>query len=395
MYRPKLSISSTRLLRTFNVVSVLKILYKEVSCSRARLAEVTQMSQATITRIIIKLIEQGFIVEERLGDSNGGRRPIIFRLNYEQLFTVGIQILREQSVIAIIGIKGKIYAKRVFYQISLEPESLIKQLAKELEILLQESQVVREYILGVGLAISGVIDRERGILHKSINLGWQEVKVVELLESLIELPVYIENDANAGAIAEIWLGDAKNISSLLYLKAFSGIGAGIVSEGKLLSGIKGMSGEIGHISVISNGKHCHCGQDGCLETYLHLPDLLKQYEKETGRSLNNSQDLFTLAFGGDSVAKSYINEAIEALAKAITFVVLLLDLELIIIGGIWGEIGKQFTTLVTARVTEIMKDSRMDRRILVKQSSLGMDADLLVATGLVIDEWFAPPICAN
>jgi len=392
MYRRKLSLSSTRLIRTFNAVSVLQTLYKEGSCSRARLTEVTKMSQATIARIVTELTDRGVIVEERVGESNGGRRPIIFRLNYEQLFTVGIQLLKERSSIVIGDIKGKILFKKVFHQTSLEPEKFIKELAREFELLLEGSQIDRENILGVGLAVSGIINRELGLLHKSINLGWYEVKIVELLEKTLGLPVFVENDANAGALAEIWFGGAKNVSSLLYLKAFRGVGVGIVFEGKLLSGVKGMSGEIAHYPLVDNGKPCRCGQHGCIESYLYMPDILQQYARESGINLDDDNELLVYAFDGEPLAEKYIEEISEILAKTITFVTLLLDIDLIIMGELWGKVGKQFAALITQKVEIMTKYSGLNKTILVKPSGLGVDSDLLGAIGLVIDEWFTPPI---
>ncbi|MGE5581195.1 MAG: ROK family protein [Bacillota bacterium] len=388
----KISLNSTRLIRSFNAISVLQALYQEGSLSRARLTELTRMSPATITRIIAELIEQRVIIEERIGESNGGRRPIILRLNYDQLFVVGIQILRDRVALAISDIRGKIIIKKIFQQYSLEPDALFAELASELESLLQSSKIDREYILGIGLAISGIVDSENGVLLRSVNLGWREVKVAEMLEKLINIPVFVENDANAAALAEMWFGGAKDVSSMIYIKTASGVGAGIIYERNPLTGSRGMAGEIGHIPMIPNGRPCRCGQRGCLETYLYLPDVMRRYEEETGAHLENDRQIFTEALNGQSTARQLVDEAIEALSVSISWAEVILDLEMVVIGGIWGSLGEGFLNRIGDKLQSVLERSGMNKTVIIKGSELGEDSDLLGAVGLVTNEWFTPPI---
>ncbi len=392
MRRRKLSLSSTRLIRSFNAVSVLQTLYREGSSSRARLTKVTNMSPATITRIIAELIEQGVIIEERIGESNGGRRPIIFRLNYDKLYVAGIQILRDQITLVVCDIKGQITTKKVFQQYSLEPETLVAELANEFDLLLAMSKVDREHILGVGLAISGIVDGENGILIRSVSLGWRDIRIVELLEKALNLQVFVENDANAAALAEMWIGEAQDVSSLVYIKTTTGVGAGIIYEGNLLTGMEGMAGEIGHIPLIRGGRQCRCGQYGCLEPYLYLPDLVRRYENEANEQLGNENELFIKAADGHPIARMIVDEALEALGVTISFAEVMLDVGTVIIGGIWGEIYNQSGTIITEKLQDILERAGLNKSVTVKGSKLGEDADLLGAVGLVINQWFTPPI---
>lgn len=385
-------LSSTRLIRSFNAISVLQTLYKEGSISRTRLTEVTQMSPATITRIIAELAEQGIIIEERIGESNGGRRPVIFRLNYDQLFVAGVQILRDRVALAVSDIKGRLIVKKNFQQYSLEPEALFAELAIEFEALLNSSHINKEHILGVGLAISGIVDSEKGVLLRSVNLGWRQVKAAEMLEKALGLQVFVENDANAAALAEIWFGGAKDVSNMFYIKTATGVGAGIIYGRNLLNGTQGMAGEIGHIPLIQGGRQCRCGQYGCLETYLYLPDVTRRYEQETRKQLENSQQLFIKAFQGDVFAETLLDEAAKALATTISFAEVLLDLEMIVIGGAWGSLGEPFLGQIIERSQQIFERSGLTKTVIIKGSELGEDSDLLGAIGLVINEWFTPPI---
>jgi N-acetylglucosamine repressor len=385
-------LNSTRLIRSFNAKSVLQILYKEGSATRTRLAKVTKMSPATITRIMEKLIAQKIIIEESVGESTGGRRPIIFRLNYNRLFVAGVRIFRDQVALAVSDLKGKLLAKRVFQQYSLEPNTLFAELTTEFNRLLVDSKIDRGQILGIGVAITGIVDSAKGILIRSANLGWRDVKVAELLEHSLGLPVLIENDANAAALAEFWFGGAKDVASMIYIKTAAGVGAGIIYNHELLTGVKGMAGEIGHIPMIPDGHPCRCGQNGCLETYLYLPDVLKRYRQETGEPLEDGAQFFAKYAERQPTAVKLTDEAASALAITISFAEVLLDVEMVVIGDVWGSLGSEFINKVERKLGSIFENNGLNKTVITIGSQLGEETDLRGAVGLVINEWFTPPI---
>ncbi|MGQ9780494.1 MAG: ROK family transcriptional regulator [Bacillota bacterium] len=391
MRRQRQSLSSTRLLRSANAVAVLRTLYTEGKCSRTRLTRLTRMSPATITRITAELGAQGFISESGVEASKGGRRAVILELNYERIFIVGISILRDRVDLALSDLRGEFIHRRSFYPYALEPSLMIKEIAGEFEALIAEKEVAKERILGVGIAISGIVDSVNGVLLRSTNLGWRGVAIAKELEEVLGLPIVVENDANAAALAELWFGHGKNAASLLYLKTDRGVGAGIVYDRNLLAGVHGMAGEIGHVPVIRPGRPCRCGQSGCLETYLYLPDVLRRYEEMTGKKAGGDE-LFLSAAGGDATARLLVDEAVEAMATAVSMAAGLLDLDLVVIGGIWGRQGESFLARVERRYQEVLEGCGLQKDFAVVGSSLGDESDLLGAVGLVINRWLTPPI---
>lgn len=392
MSKNRNSLNSTRVVRLFNATSLLRTLYREGSCSRTKLAKLTHMSPATVSRITSELVDQQIIVEKGTGKSNAGRKPVIFQLNYEKIYIAGACVSRDQMGLAIANLKGMILAKRYFHPSSLEPESLMNEIVREFELLVQETNINREYILGLGLAISGIVDSEQRKLVHSVNLGWQEVQIGEILENELDLPVLVENDANAAALAELWFGEATEVKNLLYIKTDTGVGSGIIYERNLLTGPRGMAGEIGHLSFIPNGRKCRCGLEGCLETYVYAPDVIGRYEQETGQHLENIFHLQEKAREGDSVARTIINEAAEALSLAVLFASGLLDLDLVVIGGGWGALGDDFLNLIREKTAERWERSGIGRTVPVAGSQLGESCDLLGAVGLVIHRWLVSPI---
>lgn len=392
MRRKGQGLNSTKLIRTFNAISILRTLYKEGSSSRTRLTEVTKMSPSTVTRIISELLEQGIITEKGTEESNGGRKPVILQLNFDKLYIVGIQMNRDRVSLALSNLKGKILAKRQFRPYSLEPEELLRELVIEFDKLLKDSPIKKEHILGVGLAISGIVESSKGVLIRSVNLGWRNIKISERLEEMLDFPVVTENDANAAAMAEFWFGGAKDTPNFLYLKTSTGVGAGVVYERNLLTGPRGMAGEIGHIPLKENGRRCRCGQRGCLETYLYQSDVFRRYADETGRTVEDFTELYARARSGDTTAGRILDEAAEALSIAVSFAGGLLDLDMVVIGGEWGALGDEFLDKIRSYNEHVLDRCGLQKNIKIKGSELGQDSDLLGAVGLVINKWFTPPI---
>ncbi|MGE5599803.1 MAG: ROK family transcriptional regulator [Bacteroidota bacterium] len=395
MKRQTQSLSSTRLMRSANAVSVLRTLYNEGGCSRPRLTRLTRMSPATITRIIAELLDQGFIRESGVAESSGGRKAAILELNYDRIFILGIQALRDRVDLAVTDLRGRFVARRSFCPYSLEPDSMIEEMTKGIEALLDESAVAKERLIGVGVAISGIVDSVNGILQRSTNLGWREVAIAKALDEGLGIPVVVENDANAAALAELWFGLAKEASSFLYIKTDRGVGAGVIYERNLLVGARGMSGEIGHVPLMRPGRPCRCGQSGCLETYLYIPDVLRRYEKATGRRLAGGEEFFALAGEGDADAAAMVAEAAEALGVAASLAAGLLDLDMVVIGGIWGRLGHEFMRKIRRVYQAVLEGSGLSKDLAVIGSGLGEEADLLGAAGLVIARWLTPPIQAS
>lgn len=392
MRKPQRSLSSTRLIRSFNVVSVLRTMYREGGCSKAEIAQLTRMSSATVTRIIADLLEQGVVAEDKIAESTGGRKPVIFKLNYNKLYIVGIELVRDRVALAVCNLKGDILTRRAFRPYSLEPPDMINEIGKEFELLLSLNGINREHILGIGLAISGIVNADAGILLRSVNLGWKDVNISDELEEALGFPVVLENDANAAALAEFWFGCAKDIANFMYLKTDTGVGAGIMSDGRIMVGPRGMAGEIGHVPVIKNGRECACGQRGCLETYLYGQGLIRRYELETGIQLEEPKELFCRMASQDPYARSLVDEGIEALTTVLSLAANIADLDLIVIGGLWGELGGSFLSSVEMGCNEIIERTGLGKTLRVRGSALGENSDILGAVATVINRWFTPPI---
>ncbi|HHW73001.1 MAG TPA: ROK family transcriptional regulator [Firmicutes bacterium] len=387
MSRP---VNTTRLIRTYNASTVLRTLYRQGSCSRTQLAKLTGMSHATITRITAKLMEQGIVLEGRVGKSTGGRKPVYLQIDHSKLYIVSLKLLRDDCRAAILDLKGRILDTERLIWNEAAPEKFLTAAAETIRGMFARTCVNLQHIIGVGVAVSGICQSREGRIIKSVNLRWENVPLAELLSSELQLPVFIENDANACALAELWLGRAQDASNSMYLKTEEGAGAGIIANRSLLDSSHCTTGEVGHVPVIPAGEPCRCGQRGCLEAYVYFGDVQARYARRTGLWVGRSRFL-ELVRTRDEPALEIVSETAEALALACAHWGMLLDLDVITIGGFWGTLKDEVIARCQSYSEAASRRSGIPGRVTITGSSFkNEDADLLGAAGLVIDRWFDP-----
>jgi glucokinase len=199
----------------------------------------------------------------------------------------------------------------------------------------------------VGLAVPGIVDDQAGIARYSTNLGWRDLPLRDIARTRLGLPVALVHDVRAGALAEHEFGAAQGVRDFLFLPIGTGIAGTVFLDGQPYRGADGMAGEIGHAPVPVGDEPCACGQRGCLETYASAAALVRRY----GQPSLTAADVITAT---DPVARKVVQEAIDALAAALTTYTMLLDPELIVIGGGLAEAGDRLLTplrdALTARI---------------------------------------------
>lgn len=368
---------------------MLRVLFKHGSCSRSQLTKLTGMSPATITRIIAELMEQGIVLEGKVGESTGGRRPVYVYIDHTKLYIGAVKLLKDDTIVAILDLKGRPIIKERILPTSLEPHFLLQEVVTTFNKLLKQVQINLEHILGMGVAVSGVCQPEQGVVINSVNLGWKDIPVTQILNEDLDLPVYMENDANASALAELWFGKAKDATNSMFIKTETGAGVGIVINRTLATGSHFMTGEIGHVPLIQNGVPCRCGQRGCLEPYVYFGDVQNRYKAWTGRTIT-SEEFVHLVKVGDGSALDIINETAPALALACSHWGILLDMDVITIGGFWGKFNEEIISHCQNYYASVLESTGISRNITIVGTDFGDETDLLGAAGLVINHWLTP-----
>lgn len=238
----------------------------------------------------------------------------------------------------------------------------------------------------VGIGVPGPI--ENGIVYTAPNLpGWKEVNIKKILEDKLGIPVFVENDANVFLLGEHKFGCAKGFPNVVALTLGTGVGGAILSEGKLMKGVSGNAGELGHMVVEANGFSCHCGNKGCLEQYASgsgivniAQDLVKKGEHSTMDEIS-SEELFNCSRKADPFCMKVIDKMAFYLGVGLSNIVNIFNPELIVIGG--GVVHDW--DLLSQKATEVMLQKALHHpgeKVKVEKSSLEEDASLLGAAAL-------------
>ena len=246
---------------------------------------------------------------------------------------------------------------------------ILESIAEGIEHVIDEQGIAREDIVGVGLGAPGFLSLASGVIHTSPNLPTaHETPVVSLLQRLTDLPVYLENDANAAAIGEHWIGAGQGSRNLLCITLGTGLGSGFILDGTIWHGSNDFAGELGHTALFPGGLPCNCGRKGCLEAYVSATGIvnravlalkegrkssLKPFLKEEKHSLT-SLIIFEHAQQGDRLARDLFEESGRYLGIAIVNVLHMLDLEAIIIGG---QVARAGELLLSPAIHEVEKNA--------------------------------------
>lgn len=333
-----------------NRALIMDLLRQQGVCSRATLAHLSGLKQATITNIIAEFIECGLVVETGLMSGMKGRRSIGITLNEERCKVIGIRMTRSAFYVCLAGLSGKPSSVQEYPIAPRESvQTTIPRIRAAVETVLAENPDTE--ITAACMAMPGPYHEERDCLFFVTELaGWQDFPIRKTLTENLDLPFYISNDANASAFAQLWYyGDTYETQDMIYVLAGEGIGCGMISNGKLVMGQRGIAGEFGHNSIDYRGLPCECGNRGCLEKYCSTIILRENITKclEAGESSSlAAQNLSASAIAeavrcGDTVACREYDEICRFLSIGIVNLINQFNPGLIVIGDELAEIAPE------------------------------------------------------
>lgn len=252
---------------------VLDTIRKYGPINRYEIARKTSLSPATVTNITDKLIKAGFISEVPSSVSKRGRKPINLTLSNKNHLSIGIEIDAPYITGVVIGLDGDVQKSERIEVNRSTPEDIFQETVKVYNSLV--SCLDRRKIIGLGVGIPGLIDPKNRMVIFSAVLGWRDVSVDEFL-SIIDVPLFIEDNVRAITLGELWYGAGIGKENLLCIGAGRGISAGIVIDGAIYSGPNDRAGEFGHMVIEKDGKKCKCGNYGCLEPYVSTETIIEK-----------------------------------------------------------------------------------------------------------------------
>nr|WP_239550880.1 ROK family transcriptional regulator [Halanaerobacter jeridensis] len=312
------------------MANIYKLIHKLGPISRKDLADKTDYSSATISNHVKTLIKQDFVLETKKGTSTGGRRPVYLKTNPEKGYMFSIDIEVNQVKIVLFNLDLKIVMKNIIpITNKSNSEEVIDNIFKEIDSIIAERDLNVQEILGIGIAVPGLIDKEEGVLKFAPNLTWSDLKICELFKNKYNLPIILENEANAAAIGEkdFVYPDSNN---LVYVSINEGIGCGVIFNNELYKGASGNAGEFGHIIIDRSGPKCHCGNNGCWESLASENYIVEQVSENNNLT---KKEIYHQAQAGNEEVINVLNRTGQNIGVGISNIINSLSPELVIIGG--------------------------------------------------------------
>lgn len=269
---------------------------------------------------------------------------------------------------------------------------ILPDIAKDIQRKIEEKQISKEMVVGVGVGAPGPIDNQ-GVVHRAVNLGWGVFSIKDTLEEILKVPVMAGNDANVAALGEMWKGGGQGSSDLIVVTLGTGVGGGIIVDGKILTGVTGAGGEIGHIHVEDNeSETCGCGNVGCLEQYASATGItrlanrkLKESEKESvlrGGEVS-AKTVFDAVKAGDALAIEVAEEFGKYLGNCLAAIAGVVNPEAIVLGGGVSKAGEILMNYIKPYYEKNVFHG--SRNVKFSLATLGNDAGIYGAAKLVLD----------
>ena len=378
---------SLRSLRELNRLRLVDFLRTNGTASRAELARRTGLSRSTVSTLVSDLQRRGLVVERSgqfAGEGQPGRPAVLLALDPSAGAAIGVDFDHDRIRVAVSDLSRIVLAEATApCDVDNDAEGALDTAAGLGLRLLEEAGIDQERVLGTGVALAGPVDHKRGALHESAVLpGWKEVDAAAELEERLGTSVYVDNDANLGALAEVTLGAGRNARFAAYVQIGSGVGAGMVVDGRPYRGARGTAGEIGHVVVDAQGLVCRCGNRGCLETVASTQALLALMRASRGEEMT-VPEMIDAAEAGDAGCRRAISDAGQAVGRALAGLINLFGPEMVVVGGDLGEAGELLLDPLREAVARDALPAAGDGLEIVA-GELGERANLLGALSLVL-----------
>lgn len=397
--RTDLSGSRPRLLKKLNRALIMRIIREEGPKSRAELARRTGLSDPAVLKIVNGLINDQLLREIGEGDSTGGRKPVLLDIDSSGAFAVGVDLTPEYIQAAVVCLNFQIAAGE---RVRIDPrdgyQSILDHLESLINQVIRKGRVPRNKIVGIGVSHPGVMGEEADRIIIATNLSSLEnVPLGQDLECRFNLPVVLEVDARASALAEMWLGDARGIPNFLSVDIDVGLGSGLVLNGNIYRGVHALAGELGHMVTESSDYPCACGKCGCLETMVAFPAIIREVVSAPGPVVRefcggkieqiDIECVLRAAEQNDPSAVRALESSARALGKALGNLLNFIDVSAIFINSKLAAFDSIYMQVIQEELGKYFLLAK-EKPIQVRPSALGRNGEILGMAVLVMKPLF-------
>jgi len=360
--------------------------------TRAELAKTSGLARSTVAARVDELMRKGLIAPVADAASTGGRPPSQFALNPTAKVVIAADIGASHTTVAVTDLAGTILAERTGrLAVSLGPEPVLSWLVEAANALIDEIGLDHERVAAVGVGVPGPVEHATGRPAKPpIMPGWDGFDVPGWVQQHLQVPVLVDNDVNISALGEravAW----PTTDHMIFVKVATGIGAGIISDGRLLRGAQGIAGDFGHVRVARGADvPCHCGNTGCLEALASGPAIARSLSQH-GIAAVDGNDVVELVKAGSLEAIQAVRQAGRDLGEVLTASVSLLNPSVIAIGGAMARVGEH----LIAGVREVVYTHSMPlatEHLAIVQSATAGEAAVRGASLLAIEHALSPEV---
>jgi N-acetylglucosamine repressor len=381
-------------IRDINRQIVLNYVREREPISRAEIARETELQRSTISAIVEGLTTEGLIEEVGEGESTGGRRPTLLRIRTAGAMAIGVAITPTMTTVATSDLAGRVIQEQTF-PTDPDPEKTLEQL---IDLVREFSAKSSGSIESMGVSLPGLVDPSTGTAIYVPYFKWRDLPLAQIISSATGLPVTIDNDANAVALAELWFGrpevcDARDFIMVLVAE---GVGTGIIFDGQVYRGERGAAGEFGHMIVGSRAPvPCSCGNYDCWEAFSSERATIARYLNSIGieqSSVVDFKNLIDLALAGERHARGALVETAHYLGIGISNLIVGFSPEAVVVGGeitrAWSLVGDALNETMERSVRRGLPSAR------ILPSTLGPKPTLRGALSLVLASKFASAFAA-
>lgn len=383
----KANVARSNTIRDINRQIVLNYVRELGPISRADIARETALQRSTVSLIVDELTDHG-LIEEVSGESTGGRPPSLLSLRTADPVAIGVDLGIVKTVMASSDLAGRVLEQEEF-PTDKDVNKTVKKIVQGAQRLIGKNNGTVE---GIGISLPGVVDSETGNLYVP-HFGWRNEPIAQALTHATALPVSIDNDANAAALAELWFGrpEIREVRDFILVLVEAGLGTGIVFDGQVYRGEGGTAGEFGHMTIGTGAPvACAAGSTDCWEAFASERAALARYEKLTHHNGGNDVDftkLVDLALRGEGSARGALKTTARYLGIGIANLIQGLAPETVIVGGpivrAWPIIAQDLKSSVEASICRGLPSTP------IIGSTLGAQPTLMGALSLVLASKFA------
>lgn len=370
-------------MRIRNKSLILEYIQKSGPVTKAEIAAILGLSSTTVATFINELVNESKIIHCGTAKSTGGRKSALYQLNPDACLFIGVDLQVDRIIGVLMNFCGETVFSGELHFDARDEWSVSETLSQFIKTILHQNNISFSKINGIGIGVPGIVN-SAGLVELAPNLGWKNVDLKELLS--IDVPLLIENEANAALWGENVFGTARRSVNMVYVSVGMGIGCGLLLNGRLYTGHTSHAGEFGHMIIEpDHGLPCQCGNTGCWEAYASNHAALKLYAGKSGQTLNSYEEFIARIRHNDPIALTTLESTIRYLGIGIANIVNSINPEVVIIGGKITELQDIIAKPLLKQIKEICLDKTFSG-LTFKFTTLNDQACALGVAGLFLEK---------